>query len=115
PAVAVNLNVGFGVPSHRTAVDHGGEAANHAIVEHPVDPAFHRGRRQIHPLTDFGERGPRVLGKLGEDLLVKAIQPVHAPSHTTDCRKQRFGTIKYTYTSNDRRLIAPPRSHTVEI
>ena len=61
----------------RIAVDDGGEAFDHAVVEHPVDAALHRRRGQIHLLTDLGEGGPRMLGQLGEDALVGVIQAVH--------------------------------------
>ena len=39
-AVAVHLDVGLGAPAQRAAIDHRGESADDARVEHPVDAAL---------------------------------------------------------------------------
>jgi hypothetical protein len=56
-----------------------------------------------------------MLGELGENLLVDAIQPIHESSCATDCRNTSVHATNYAYISNARCLIAPKPSHTVDL
>ena len=69
------------------------------------------GRRQVHPLPDLGERGPRMLGQLGQNALVGLVQTVHRHLHATKLRHCTSGAIDHVviYAMNGR-LIAQTRS-----